>query len=364
VKTITVEDFLRFDCGKYPEARIRAIAKHKKKWSALDILALEKDFPSDELLWVVLREKLLDDRTLHEFGIRRAERQLARIETPDPRSVAGLEVKRRWMRGEATDEEMDAAHEAARAAALDVHAAVRAAKAAGDTAAWIAAEDAEVAAWLAAITTWRNPKTAARAALSAWGVVVSGGSTKRIAAWVAEVTDQVAMLRAMLEAETVSFSVSLKRPGKEKRMNTFDKRLKSAATKAKLTQRALAEKTGIGDPLISMYFSGKAAPGKASGNLGKLAAALGVTEDYLRGTVPAAPGDAVLPMGRILAKDAAKCMGMSAWLLCKWMREDRFVPPLGTAGPGRGSRWVFHIDPPALIAHVGKETFDAYFFGG
>ncbi len=47
--------------------------------------------------------------TVHEFSCRVAE-----IENDqDPRSIAAIETKRKWMRGEATDEELDLAREAA-----------------------------------------------------------------------------------------------------------------------------------------------------------------------------------------------------------------------------------------------------------
>ena len=57
------------------------------------------------------------ERTLHEFAIWCAEQALSLIEKPDPRSLNALEVKRRWLAGKATDEELRAARAAAWAAA-------------------------------------------------------------------------------------------------------------------------------------------------------------------------------------------------------------------------------------------------------
>ena len=58
---------------------------------------------------------------LHEFALTCAEDALgfmaARGEVVDPRSRAALDCKRRWLRGQASDEELDAAWAAAGAAA-------------------------------------------------------------------------------------------------------------------------------------------------------------------------------------------------------------------------------------------------------
>ena len=126
MKTITYEQFLAFDpC--YDENRLKEISGDKKKWSALDILALD-DIPAADRLWAVLREELIDVPILHEFACRCAEDALKLVENPDPRSIAAIEAKRKWLRGEITDKELDAAWDAARAAAR--------------AAAWDAARDA------------------------------------------------------------------------------------------------------------------------------------------------------------------------------------------------------------------------------
>lgn len=120
MKTITYEQFLKFDpCySDDPEkkALMDAIAARRGRWSALDILALDEIPPADRL-WAVLREELIDAPILHEFACRCAERALSRIENPDPRSLRFIEVKRAWLRGKATDEELAAAEAAAWAAA-------------------------------------------------------------------------------------------------------------------------------------------------------------------------------------------------------------------------------------------------------
>ena len=56
---------------------------------------------------------------LHEFACLCAEDAIALIQDPDPRSVNAIAVKRAWLRGQATDNELDAAWSAARDAARD-----------------------------------------------------------------------------------------------------------------------------------------------------------------------------------------------------------------------------------------------------
>ena len=78
--------------------------------------------------------------TLHEMACWAAEQALKLIDKPDPRSVAAIQAKRKWLRGEITDAELNAAWAAAGAAAGD------AADDAADAAAWAAAGDAARAA--------------------------------------------------------------------------------------------------------------------------------------------------------------------------------------------------------------------------
>lgn len=158
MKTITYEQFLEFEPCYLDDPKKKAlmdsIAARRGRWSALDILALDEIPPADRL-WAVLREELIDAPILHELACRCAERALSRVENPDPRSLRAIEAKRAWIRGEATDDEL----EAARAAALD------AARAATHAAAWNAAEAARAAALDSAeAAAWAAARYAARAA--------------------------------------------------------------------------------------------------------------------------------------------------------------------------------------------------------
>ena len=92
--------------------------------------------------------------TLHLFACSEAERALKARKVTDPRSWNAIKVKRKWLRGEATDAELDAARDAASAARDAASAASAAARDAAWAAAWAAAS---AAAWDA-----QNKRLAAR----------------------------------------------------------------------------------------------------------------------------------------------------------------------------------------------------------
>ena len=110
----------------------------------------------DWLVWMATRRGVLDNRTLRRFAVWSA-RQVQDLMT-DPRSIAALDVAERYAEGQATNEELLAARDAAeavwvagaaaRAAALD--AAEAASEAAAEAAAGAAAEAAAGAAARAA----------------------------------------------------------------------------------------------------------------------------------------------------------------------------------------------------------------------
>ena len=161
MKTVTVEQFKSFrPCwletakGRKRFARISAI---RNEWTALDVLNLP-DVSAQDKLWSVLREEFIEAPILHEFACRCAEYALSFVENPDPRSIAAIEAKRKWLRGKITDAELDAARDAAWYAARDASsraardAVIAAASCAERAAAWAAASNAAwTAAWAAAL---------------------------------------------------------------------------------------------------------------------------------------------------------------------------------------------------------------------
>ena len=130
--------------------------------TALDILKVGGCPPQDRL-WVVLRNDWIDDRTMRLFAVWCARQALALVVNPDPRSVAACDVAERYANGQATDKELAAARDAARAAAMA--AARDAARAAAMAAAWDAAK---AAAWAA---VWDAARDAVWAA--AWAAQVA-----------------------------------------------------------------------------------------------------------------------------------------------------------------------------------------------
>jgi len=74
----------------------------------------------DWLLWVATRYGVLSERDLRLFACRCARRVLGRVDSPDPRSLAAIEVAERFAEGKATRAELDAAYVAARVAHEDI----------------------------------------------------------------------------------------------------------------------------------------------------------------------------------------------------------------------------------------------------
>ena len=147
MKTVTPEQFKKFGpCwletaeGRKRYARVAAM---RDEWSALDVLALD-GVSNEDKLWAVLREEFIDAPVLHEYACRCAEYALTFAREPDSRSIAAIEAKRKWLRGEISNDDLTAAW-AARAAAWAADAAARAAA----WAAWTADAAAD-AAWAAA----------------------------------------------------------------------------------------------------------------------------------------------------------------------------------------------------------------------
>lgn len=178
MKTVTVDQFLSFDpC--WDEERVRDFAGDKNEWTALDVLEA-KGVSAEDKLWAVLREEFIDAPILHEFACRCAENALKMVDNPDPRSVEAITVKRRWLRGEATDEDLAAATAAAWAAATAAARARDAAIAAARTAARAAASAAARDTARTAARARDAARTAARDA--AWAAARDAAWT---AAWAA-----------------------------------------------------------------------------------------------------------------------------------------------------------------------------------
>ena len=146
MKTVTVEKFLTFKpCWldeEGGEERLREIGSRKKEWTAMDVLELEEVIAEDRL-WAVLREDFISKNIIVEFACLCAEHALTIDKVTDERCWNAIKVKRAWMRGEASYDELAAARTAAWYAAGVARYAAR-------TAAWYSAWDSALdAAWVA-----------------------------------------------------------------------------------------------------------------------------------------------------------------------------------------------------------------------
>ena len=192
MKTVTPEQFKEFGpcwletaAGRKRYARVAAM---RDEWSALDVLALDGVSNTDKL-WAVLREEFIDAPVLHEYACRCAEYALTFVREPDSRSIAAIEAKRKWLRGEISNDDFSAARDAAWAAA---GAAWTAADAARD-AAWAAWAAAQIAARVAA---WAAARAAARTAVDAAADADAGAVADAVVAAARE--HEVKLLKELL----------------------------------------------------------------------------------------------------------------------------------------------------------------------
>lgn len=192
LKTVTYEQVLDMHpCWLDTPTGCRRLKRYADrlggKATALDILRLNR-IPADDRLWIVLRDEVTPVQVLHEFACRCAERALARIDHPDPRSVAAIKAKRQWLDGLITSDELDAAWRAS----LDVATSTCYADLlfAATSATTAAGRDARVIAENTAIC---GGKAAAWAKVAAWD--------KRDVIYAAERKAQIDMLIEMLLEE-------------------------------------------------------------------------------------------------------------------------------------------------------------------
>jgi len=203
--------------------RLESVYEGREHWTALDIIndMPSRDVSAKDILWLVLRQELIDEKILHVLACDFAQDAIDRLWTPnypnDNRPQNAIEAKRRWLRGEATDQELVVAEAAALAAAGSVRAtagaaalaAAGSARAAAEAAALaalaartaaLAAAAAAFAAWGAAFAAWGAALAAGDAARAEWvGGVGAGGA--RDAAWAAARERQIFRVKQVLAAE-------------------------------------------------------------------------------------------------------------------------------------------------------------------
>jgi len=206
-KLIT-RDFLRLHGACYSDARIDALIP-LDGLPLVDVLKLT--IPAADRLWVATLSGVCSSSVMWEWQARMVERALARVEKPDPRSLAVVQLLRRLARGEAIPREQRAAARdaawAAYAATADAWAARAYACDAAWAAAWAAATvtayDAAYAATAAtADAAYAATAAAAAAAYDAWAATYDARAAARDAAYDAEENQQIADLIDLLTKVT------------------------------------------------------------------------------------------------------------------------------------------------------------------
>jgi|GEM_PF-5916119 len=131
---------------EYPDECIKLFGKDTLKY-----LGSVEDILSEDTIDLVLREEFIDKKTLHKLSVKFAYESLPLFEKEypnDSRPRKAIEAKEAWIKGEISDEELEAARSAARSASSSARSAARSARSA---AAWSAAGSAKSArsAWSA-----------------------------------------------------------------------------------------------------------------------------------------------------------------------------------------------------------------------
>ncbi|MGD8305183.1 MAG: hypothetical protein PVF17_00890 [Ignavibacteria bacterium] len=116
-KIITIKKVLELKpC--YSESELEELRKKNnlgKKVSVLEIL--KSKIPTSDILWLVFCPDFIEEKILHELSIIFATRALKQERKagrePHPDSWKAIKMKKKWLAGKATDEELRAAESAA-----------------------------------------------------------------------------------------------------------------------------------------------------------------------------------------------------------------------------------------------------------
>lgn len=119
----TVKDILDFKpCHAYNENKIKEIFESVgcEKYITVKLL-FEIDIPIKDFLWLILRKDFISVRELHEIGIwcfeGLAKQNWIKYYPEDNRPLEAIRIKKLWLDGKATDDELSAAYSAAKSAA-------------------------------------------------------------------------------------------------------------------------------------------------------------------------------------------------------------------------------------------------------
>lgn len=132
---------------------------------------------------------------------------------------------------------------------------------------------------------------------------------------------------------------------------TFAEKLKTLMNELHLTQRNVAEMTGISAASVSNYLLGKNEPYKARKR--EMAILLGVQENYFEDFLATPKIQNNSPV-RMTTKLAAQLMHKSAKFIRQGLQEGRF--PWGYAVQTSPNKWTYFISVTKFTEHTGIEV--------
>ena len=176
----------------YDDKRIASIVP-EEGLMPLEIAALE-NVPTEDRLWVLLREEVIPSRALRLSACDWAEAACRKSGWADERSLAAIAVARRFAVGDATEAELAAAHPAAVKAREAARAASRAATWAAWSAAWLVAE-----AW----PTWAASAAAEARSAEAEAAAVEARAAARSASEAARSASEAAAQKQLADVVKV-----------------------------------------------------------------------------------------------------------------------------------------------------------------
>ena len=118
-KSYSIKDILDFNpCEKYTKEYLRELFESvgcKKTMPIKNIF--DVDIPVDDLMWLIFREDFIQEKELHYFAIwcfeNIAQKIWEKYYPDDTHPQDAIRIKKLWLEGKATDDELAAARAAA-----------------------------------------------------------------------------------------------------------------------------------------------------------------------------------------------------------------------------------------------------------
>ncbi|HUM43319.1 MAG TPA: hypothetical protein PKI14_10255 [Fervidobacterium sp.] len=160
-KIVTIDQMMSWRPG-YSREELLELLQGKTELTVAEIIN-SNVISTEDKLCLLLREEILPAKVLHEFTLWCAETTLIETNVTNKTSWNALKVKRLWLEGKATDDELNAARKAAQAAVdWSVDRALAARVATWDNAGLVVWGDIWAATWdIAGIDAWEVARVAA-----------------------------------------------------------------------------------------------------------------------------------------------------------------------------------------------------------